>query len=198
MCPHVWMIRGPQLHLPCTLDATTVEETHFKWESRREITALAGEKHPSPWQGSTGLSSLPKYARHRENPQAQSVSTASSPELSREKKPLCEDVVTVLHKSQAKIKPRVLNPSHLQLSLAQHHLGLCRTLQARVQVCGQPAGDAHLPQAASSPSLHLLVQEQLSWGEQLICHRIKVNREVSSPISSSLRHLKDRDCLQRC
>lgn len=62
-------------------------------------TCRAEEQYPSLWQGSTGLSSFPKYARHRENPQAQSVSTASSPEHSREEKPQCEDVVTVLHKN---------------------------------------------------------------------------------------------------
>lgn len=62
-------------------------------ESRREITALGGEKHPLPWQASTGLSSFPKLARHIVNPQAQSVTTASSPELSREEDPRCADVM---------------------------------------------------------------------------------------------------------
>lgn len=54
-CNHVWMTRGPQLHLTCTLDNTIVEETHFKWESRREMMAFSGEKCPSPWWGSTDL-----------------------------------------------------------------------------------------------------------------------------------------------
>ena len=57
--------------------------------------ALGGQKHPLPWQGSTGLSSFPKYARHIANPRAQSMTTASSPELSGEEEPQRADGVTV-------------------------------------------------------------------------------------------------------
>lgn len=50
-------------------------------KSRREFMALGGEKHPLPWQASTGLSLFQRHASHVASPQAQAtMTTASSPE----------------------------------------------------------------------------------------------------------------------
>lgn len=54
---------------------------HPMQESRREIMALRGEKHPLPWQASTGLSLFQRHASHIATPQAQAMmKTAPSSE----------------------------------------------------------------------------------------------------------------------
>lgn len=167
------------------------EGQHSTKESRREIMGLGREKHLLRWQANTGLSSFPKYARHIANPQVKSTTTASPPELFVEEEPWCAGGATVYF---TRVKPRLghvcWSPSHLQLLLAQLHLGLWKSLQAQEQVRGQPAGDMDLPQPASSPTLHLLAQEQPSSGEQVICHRCK-ERSVLFHLLLSLVNLKD-------
>lgn len=66
---------------------------HPMQESRREIMALGGEKHPLPWQASTGLSLFQRHAIHIATPQAQAMMmTASSSWGKRSLEPCMEEL----------------------------------------------------------------------------------------------------------